>query len=546
MPRIRITDRYYELRAEGYPQADDNGTPINSMPESNLEPEGHRAPARYERAVSAEPEDHQEGTSAVVGQGSFDDSDPEDLEHDRAMEEERQRYRAKRSYYRAASVEPEERSDATSYERAASLEPDYFRFSAMQDVLDIPEPAVLRLPHRSTDHEGSRGENAGRRITQRLAESDEINFDSITTLLQGLKQREISVVGRSTNIKEFDERKHDATMLDVSILYKTTKSGLVDEQLLLSIEYVLNENPDVSDRTYLRNTVLERFLVDMGANMVNRKQALRLVTLFAEKHDITAERLVISIPATECGMRAAKRLRNEHACLETGTNILSINHMKTESTASMPTRPDSSWRDVWALGATPGEINAVCALLKLRNSSTKLLISNMRQLDDLAFLPDIHGVILDTADAEKANELRLPFHAKSDEEAAAKAQAVLYPSSYLLEDGALLASLPQSEKDQHVSRFVMSNEAEHLIAYQRKLEEKIEEALAYRIWIRDLDPQELEAMYRDDVLKEDRRQQREEYFRKVELPEKIEEPSPRTNHVGYRMAKTTWDLAFKA
>ncbi|TFY56240.1 hypothetical protein EVJ58_g7761 [Rhodofomes roseus] len=582
---------------------------MSTEPEQELsvEPEDREKPANYTRAASVEPE----GGEGYVGpETSVEPGEDEDSEPDEEAERN-----VRRNYERAASVEPEEHNTPARYRRATTLEPGSLRLTTMHDNLDLPEPlrpAPPRPKYRVKDfinvrdtrkippsiyqavlkaREEEAREGGSQSVwLQRVA----LHSAGLPTLLEGLRQRGISVVGRTTRVGALDERMHDATMLDAPTMYKMTKRGFVDEALLLTIEYVVNESPNIRDRATLRHMVLERFLVDMGASIAGRsrtglhftylspalmgntelmvEQALRLVKLFAEKHDIATDRLVISIPATTSGMYAAKCLRHDHGirtnltlvssvmhaavCLETGTNIISIDHEKwfhglkswaarTESTAGNATR-DSIWRDVWAVGAAPREIRAICTLLKQHSPSTQLLVSNMRQIDDLAFLPDIHGVVLKTTELEGAKLLRLPFHANPDPEAVAKAQEIRFPTSYLSDEEASLTSLPQSEKDHHVSRFIVSNEAQQLLAYQRQLEEKVEEVLAYRLWIRDLDPLELERMYQEDIYAEDARQLEEEYLNLINSPKKVEGPSPRTNHVGYRMAKTTWDVAFKA
>ena len=168
-----------------------------------------------------------------------------------------------------------------------------------------------------------------------------------------------------------------------------------------------------------------------------------------------------------------------------------------------------------------------------------------RQLDDLAFLPYIDGVVLSAEEIEKAKKLRLPFHDDPDGDAFARAQGIPYPSSYLLDDGRFRAGLPLSAEDEHVVAFVMSNAVAHLMAYQQRLEEKVESVLTYRLWVRDVDPLELARMYEDDVLQERQRQLEDAYLKSIGSSKKVQPPSASTNSVGFRMCESTWDPAFK-
>ena len=163
----------------------------------------------------------------------------------------------------------------------------------------------------------------------------------------------------------------------------------------------------------------------------------------------------------------------------------------------------------------------------------------------MAFLPDIDGVVLGAEEIKKAKELRLPFHDNTDGDAFARAQGIAYPSSYLLDDGRFRAGLPLSKKDEHVVAFVMSNAVAHLMAYQRQLEEKVADVLAYRLWVRDLDPLELARMYEDDVLQEKARQLEDAYLKSIDSPKKVQPPSASTTSVGFRMCESTWSPAFK-
>lgn len=155
-------------------------------------------------------------------------------------------------------------------------------------------------------------------------------------------------------------------------------------------------------------------------------------------------------------------------------------------------------------------------------------------------------MVLSAEEIKKAKELRLPFHDNPDGDAFARAQSIPYPSSYLLDDGRFLAGLPLSEKDEHVVALVMSNAVAHLTAYQQRLEEKVEDVLAYRLWVRDVDPLELARMYEDDVLKEQARQLEDAYLKSIGSPQKVQPPSASTTSVGFRMCESKWDPAFKS
>ena len=277
MAKIRITPRYYELQEMDVAVEEENDVPMEV--EQSWSPEPHNQ--GYERAASAEPEDHCMDDEADE-EGEDDDGSVR-RPYERAASVEPEELDARTSYRRAASVEIGEVRAPVAYKRATSLEPDDLRDTTMDDEFDVPKASRPAPPPPKYKVEDYINVKSKRKIPPSIYKDvmearlrrplgttppnvqwlqpfqrKASNSGNLPTLRQGLVRHGIEVVERTRYFKgkghsqivramltdppkDLDERDYGATMLDPTVLYKLIKDGVAAEQLKLTMEFVLSE-----------------------------------------------------------------------------------------------------------------------------------------------------------------------------------------------------------------------------------------------------------------------------------------------------------------
>ncbi|KAI0672238.1 aldolase [Trametes maxima] len=243
------------------------------------------------------------------------------------------------------------------------------------------------------------------------------------------------------------------------------------------------------DLASIMNEALRFYLVELGASMLDRvdgphytfvdprlhddpramvKHALRLLRLFAEK-GYGRERIVVTIPATEAGVQAAKTLESKHhvqtnlslvsglahaaACAEAGATCLTLCYRELSDACGRKTTSSNPFVRAWdTFSSSPKRlaeevIQATTAYLNLHELPSAILVANLYGASDAERLGEFDAVVF-TADhslkaraptpgVPPANAFKVGAPAKR------RAHDVQYPTSYLAaKDGGFMSAMP--------------------------------------------------------------------------------------------------------
>ncbi|KAI0649865.1 aldolase [Trametes meyenii] len=243
------------------------------------------------------------------------------------------------------------------------------------------------------------------------------------------------------------------------------------------------------DLASIMNEALRFYLVELGASMLDRvdgphytfvdprlhddpcamvKHALRLVRLFAEK-GYGRERIVVTIPATEAGVQAARTLENKHhvqtnlslvsglahaaVCAEAGATCLTLCYRELSDACGRKTTSSNPFVRAWDAFNSPPKrlaeevIQATTAYLNLHKLPSAILVANLHGVSDAERLGEFDAVAF-TADQSlkaraptpgvpPANAFKVGAPAKR------RAYDAQYPMSFLAaKDGSFMSAMP--------------------------------------------------------------------------------------------------------
>ncbi|KNZ79241.1 putative transaldolase, partial [Termitomyces sp. J132] len=177
------------------------------------------------------------------------------------------------------------------------------------------------------------------------------------------------------------------------------------------------------------------------------RNARRLVSLFEEKH-ISKRKIVVSIPATFEGIRAAQVLESEHAIHTNLYLVSSLLHAAAcaeagATTITVPVGRLLDWyerrrrTDFKDLSIHPGteSIQASIQYFKLHGIKTKVIGSEFRSLSEIVPLTGLDAICIskDQADGLKGCQISVSISSATSSSPAAllRARQALYPTKLL-------------------------------------------------------------------------------------------------------------------
>ncbi|KAI0922645.1 hypothetical protein AcV5_009562 [Taiwanofungus camphoratus] len=426
-----------------------------------------------------------------------------------------------------------------------------------------PPPSSQRKPLSDiapTSFHDSRNEHVASRGTAKVGSK---GSRAGTRLWRALQTSATRVIAQSVDFQNLSTIPYDGSFLDPSLLQQACQHPDGQYHIWAATEYVLKES-DGLDIDQLVAMVMERYVVELGAALMDHvegphftfvdprlysdtsamvAQARRLITLFESK-DVDRGRIIVSIPATEAGILAAKQLENQHSVQTNLINVFGLIHAQMCSAAGatcltfaeMPAnRPgsNSAQAKIRALDVASAltTIQMTAAYFEMHQLRTRLMATNL-ELNVVQGLQGIDFVTFTASDLEAAKTSTLPLFPPPGENSPVRFRA-------------RIAQCPSKITSEKMFFSRLSSET-HPMAQATSLRclllgmvrQQVRDLLEQRMKINSLDDVELVTMYLKDV---------EEYTREylAEESDMPQEPrrkrAPRRNHVGFRLFFSDWD-----
>ncbi|KAG6872644.1 hypothetical protein C0995_008075 [Termitomyces sp. Mi166 len=230
------------------------------------------------------------------------------------------------------------------------------------------------------------------------------------------------------------------------------------------------------------------------------RNARRLVSLFEEK-DIPRSKVVVSIPATFDGIRAAQVLESEHGIHTNLYLVASLLHAAAcaEAAATTITVPVGRLLDWYErrrrtkfkdLSIHPGTeaIQASTEYFKLHGIKTKVIGSEFRSLSEMVPLIGLDAICIskDQADGLRGYQISIPTSGTSPSSAAVlRARQALYPTKLLTAHSEFMHAM--SAETRAMITAVLYGSLKELTSHMDELEALIAVELADQYDLRTLD-----------------------------------------------------------
>ncbi|KAI0827323.1 aldolase [Trametes gibbosa] len=290
------------------------------------------------------------------------------------------------------------------------------------------------------------------------------------------------------------------------------------------------------------------------------KQALRLVRLFTKKGH-RRERIIVTIPATEAGVQAAKTLEGEHrvqtnltlvsglehaaVCAEAAATCVTLCHKEVSEACGRRTGSNNPFIRAWeAINSPPRRlaeeaIQSAAAYFNMHELGTSIVVANLQGPCVAENLGEFDGIALTTDQSLRA---RVPTHGVPPAAASAAvmlakkhASAAQYPTSYLAaKDGAFLSAMPVDARA--VAKLTLSTGLKGMMEQMHQTSMHLLEFIQGEAQLEQLDDVGLQECYRADDLEATRVEKMKAAGRDVE-----EDFPIRWWDVGFRMRFSTWD-----
>ncbi|KAI0697638.1 hypothetical protein C8T65DRAFT_20736 [Cerioporus squamosus] len=289
------------------------------------------------------------------------------------------------------------------------------------------------------------------------------------------------------------------------------------------------------------------------------RQALRLMRLFA-KHGYRRDRIIISIPATEAGVEAAKKLERAyfvrtnllyvsgltHAAIgaEAGASFVMYSYAAISHGIAQRTTANPFARVVEALIPSTKRladeaVESTAEYFRARKIETTVLLSGIQSLSDAQRLKNFDSVVLDTTQSRQAKvpvtlvppaRTSAPIEGSPGKTRAREAQS----AASLLASGAFLSAMPAEARE--IARGTLAQGLKESMEYMHKTCIHMLEHLQAEAQLAHIDDGALEECYEADV---------NEHFRISILQGAgvpCEQRLPvRAGDVGFRMLCSIWD-----
>jgi len=230
------------------------------------------------------------------------------------------------------------------------------------------------------------------------------------------------------------------------------------------------------DNIGLTEAAMERFLVELGNATMDRvtgphltfvdprhhgdssamvKNARRLISLFQES-GVGRDQIVVSIPATEQGISAAKELESTYGIQTNLVLVSSLIHAAAcaeagATSAAIAVGPLLDWHErrrktnYRNLRNHPGieTIQSIVAYFKLHKIKTKLIGTNFRGLSEICLLGELDAIALSKEQIEglRWSQLPLCFELSESSPASLRARQAQYPTALLASKSGFMTAM---------------------------------------------------------------------------------------------------------
>ncbi|KAL1948401.1 hypothetical protein VTO73DRAFT_12476 [Trametes versicolor] len=331
---------------------------------------------------------------------------------------------------------------------------------------------------------------------------------------------------------------------------------ILDEAMLF---YLVELGASMADRVNGPHyTFVDPRYHDDAASMV--KQALRLARLFA-KQGYGRERLVVTIPATEAGVQAAKTLGVKHhvqtnltlvsglahaaACAEAGATCITLCYRQVSDACGRRTNSSNPFIRAWEAFSAPSRrlaeetIQETAAYFNMHKLQSAIVVANLESTSDAERLGEVDAVAFTAGQslAARAPAPGLPQAAISLAGTQAKQRAceAQYPTSYLAsKDGAFLSAMPVDART--TAKVTLATGLQDLMEHMHRASMHMLEFIQGEAQLAHVDDIVLQSFYDLDEMEADRLGGQNAAGKSAE-----EEYPVRWYDVGFRLRYSTWD-----
>ncbi|KAI0357640.1 aldolase [Trametes cingulata] len=337
------------------------------------------------------------------------------------------------------------------------------------------------------------------------------------------------------------------------------------------------------DLASILSSAMHYYLVELGASMLDRvngphytfvdprlhdsttamvKHALRLVRLFTEK-GYGRDRIVVTIPATEAGVQAARTLEHKHhvqtnlslvsglahaaACAEADATCITLCYKELSDACGRKPGNSNPFVRAWEAFSAPSKrladeaIQATTAYFNLHKVQCAILVANLQSASDAERLGDFDAVAFTASQSLRA---RAPASAMPPTPAPMvgtlarlRACEAQYPTSYLAsKEGSFMSAM--SVEARTVTKVTLAAGLKELMGHMFQTSMHVLEFLQGEAQLAHLDDIGLQEIYEEDEREADRLHglstagQCAEQFLPI-----------RWDDVGFRLRFSSWDQA---
>ncbi|KAI8989071.1 aldolase [Trametes punicea] len=335
------------------------------------------------------------------------------------------------------------------------------------------------------------------------------------------------------------------------------------------------------DLAAILKTALQYYLVELGALMLDSvngphytfvdprlhdnsramvKYAMRLTKLFAKK-GYSRDRIVVTIPATEAGVQAAKTLERKHSvqtnltlvsglvhaavCAEAEATCITLCYKELSEACGRKSTSSNPFVKAWETMLAPSKgladeaIQATTAYFNLHKLQSAILVTNLRNVYDAKRLGEFDAVVFDAGQSLQARAPAsgvLPATGPSAGTSATRqAHEAQYPTSFLASNnGAFLSEMPADART--VARVTLAEGLKDLTEQMFKTAMHMLEFLQGEAQLAQVDDIGLQAFYEEDEKEADR-------LAELNAAGLSAEPliPVRWYDVGFRLRFSSWD-----
>ncbi|KAI0342376.1 hypothetical protein BDW22DRAFT_1357708 [Trametopsis cervina] len=280
--------------------------------------------------------------------------------------------------------------------------------------------------------------------------------------------------------------------------------------------------------------------------------ARHMIGLFKDQ-ERARTRVVVPIPATEEGLLAAQILKNEDgiqtnlcfvsgfvhalACIEAGASYISFSCRLLDSVA-LPQmrmggthhRKERQWM---------AEIMATIEYLTLNNCETQSVLTDLCMRPTPELLGGASVISLRNEELKRLDEGQY-IVCPADSDPSLQARQTQYPTSYLAQTHGFLLAMDTPSRLRATS--VLSMGCQEARRGRNELISVISAPLKWELHLRKLDAAGLAAMYQHDLeIEANLATMSPSSYCHSDHEGPPGKATPRTNHIGYRIAQITWD-----